>query len=106
MAKFTVSVDYIEHYQELEIEAKTRAEAEEIYREKIESGEVLSVSGDYVKLVARKKGEPEYLQCANCGVVDKDVTGTEVVVSDTGAKFDVWLCDNCRENDYGEVNNE
>jgi len=52
--KFKVSVDYIEHYQELEVEADNAEEAKEKYLEKVEYGDVLSVNGDYLNLKAEK----------------------------------------------------
>ncbi|QGH72346.1 MAG: transposase [Podoviridae sp. ctg2L5] len=44
--------------------------------------------------------------CSNCGNQGDDVELTEVTVSDTGAKFDIFLCASCQTNDYGEVNTD
>lgn len=42
--------------------------------------------------------------CANCGELVTEPDLVEVTVADTGAKFDLFLCGNCKNNDYGEAN--
>lgn len=47
MPKFRCSIDGIEHFQEVEIEAETADDAEDKYAEMVEGGEVLAVNYTY-----------------------------------------------------------
>jgi len=44
--------------------------------------------------------------CSNCGKIGDDVELTEVTVTDTGVRLDIFLCENCQSQDYGDVNTE
>jgi hypothetical protein len=54
MAKYKVSINCIDNYQELEIDAQNEWEAEEKYQEMLESGDVLVVNSQFMDLKVNK----------------------------------------------------